>query len=406
MTMKRRSFLKGALAVSAGAVLPLAGRRAYAAGGKDFVLVPTCSLSGAFAEYGKFDEMGTRLAVAAAGGKVLGREITLFTVDTEGNAGKAVRKVKEVIEQRGARFFNGGTLSSTGLAIGKEAAKVGGVYFTTVGADEVTGTECNRSTFRWSVPTYGAIEQTVRPFVERNPKARRWYTITPEYVFGEALLRNAKAIFQEKGLEHVGNSYHSLQEKEFSGHLTTAMAQRPDVLLILNFGEQSSDTLRQAASFGMKSHAQILLAWSAGLEQFRSLGPDVLEGTWLGAQYWHQVQTPGNAALVKLCRERYGINPPYPLAGNYAGAKLILDAVAAAGTDDPAAVIAKLEGRRFEGPTGPEEVRAFDHQVIKDYYLLRGKAASAMRDRDDFADVVSSGKSFVTRQQSLCKMTA
>ena len=246
----------------------------------------------------------------------------------------------------------------------------------------------------------------MRPFIEMNPKAKRWYTITPEYVFGEALLRNAKSVFKEKGIEHVGNSYHSLQEKEFSGHLTTATAQNPDVLLILNFGDQSSDTLRQAVSFGMKKKMQILLAWSAGLEQFRSIGADVLEGTWLGAQYWHQVKAPGNDALVKLCREKYGINPPYPLAGNYAGAKLILDAVAAAGTDDPAAVIKKLEGLKYDGPTGAEEIRAFDHQVIKDYYLLKGKGSSAMKDPDDFAQIVSSGKSFVTQAQSGCKMPA
>jgi branched-chain amino acid transport system substrate-binding protein len=405
MTMKRRSFLKGAVALTAGAALPFP-RRAFAAGKKEFLLVPTCSLSGAFAQNGKFDEMGTRLAAAAMGGKVLGRDITFFTVDTEGNAGKAVRKVKEAIEQKEARFFNGGTLSSEGLAIGKEVAKVGGVYFTTVGADEVTGTECNRSTFRWSVATYGAIQQTVRPFIETNPKAKRWYTITPEYVFGEALLRNAKDVFKEKGIDLVGNSYHSLQEKEFSGHLTTAMAQSPDVLLILNFGDQSSDTLRQAVSFGMKKKMQILLAWSAGLEQFRSLGSDVLDGVWLGAQYWHTVQAPANLALVKLCREKYGINPSYPLAGNFAGAKLILDAVAAAGTDDPAAVIKKLEGYKYDGPTGPEEIRAFDHQVIKDYYLLKGKAGAAMMDKDDFVQIVSSGKSFLTQQQSGCKMSA
>ena len=80
------------------------------------------------------------------------------------------------------------------------------------------------------------------------PKAKRWYTITPQYVFGEGLLSAAKNVFKEKGIEHVGNSYHSLSEKEFSGYLTNAMAAKPDVLLLLNFGSQSSDTLRQAVS--------------------------------------------------------------------------------------------------------------------------------------------------------------
>ncbi|MFX6899631.1 ABC transporter substrate-binding protein, partial [Acinetobacter baumannii] len=85
------------------------------------------------------------------------------------------------------------------------------------GADEITGKDCNRATFRWSVPTYGAIERTVRPLIQSKPKAKRGYTITPQYVFGDGLLSAAKNIFKEKGIEHVGNSYHALTEKEFSG---------------------------------------------------------------------------------------------------------------------------------------------------------------------------------------------
>ena len=383
-------------------IIPATVNQAFSAQEK-IKLDSTASVSGTFAEYGKFGEMGTRLAVKSAG-KILDREIEYISIDTEGNAGKAVRKVQEAIEQNGVRFFAGGTLSSTGLAIGKEVAKAGGIYITPVGADEVTGSECNKSTFRWSVPTYGAIEQTVRPLIKALPKAKRWYTITPKYVFGEALLTNAKNVFNELGIEHVGNSFHSLQEKEFSGYLMDAMASKPDVLLLLNFGGQSSATIRQAVSFGMKEKMEILLVWSSGLEQFRSLGPDLLDGIYVGAQYWHEVDTPGNKALVELCQKEYGINPNYPLAADYISTKLILNAITAAGTSEPSAVIAKLEGVKYEGPTGQEEVRAFDHQVIKNYYLLKGMPAKDMKDKDNYVDVISYGKSFPTQADSLCKI--
>ena len=145
-------------------------------------------------------------------------------------------KVQEAIQQQNAKYFCGCTLSSTALAVGKEVDKGAGVFITPAGADEITSTECNRATFRWTVPTYGAIQQTVRPVFEANPSAKRWYTITPQYVFGEALLSAAKNLFAELGIEHVGNSYHSTQEQEYSGYLTNAMAAKPDVLLLLGFG--------------------------------------------------------------------------------------------------------------------------------------------------------------------------
>ena len=280
----------------------------------------------------------------------------------------------------------------------------GGVFITTAGADEITGKDCNRATFRWSVPTFGAIEQTVRPLLEKLPKAKRWYTITPQYVFGDGLLNAAKAIFKEKGIEHVGNSYHSLTEKEFSGYLTNALAAKPDVLLILNFGSQSSDTLRQAVSFGMKQNCTILVAWASGLEQFESLGADLCEGVYFGAQYWHGIDSPLNKELVKLSREKTRANPNYSLAGSYICTRIMLDAIVKAGSADPAKVVAVMEGMAYEGLTGPEEIRKADHQVMKNYYLLKGRAKKDMKDKDDYAEIVHSGRSFLPPAETGCKL--
>jgi branched-chain amino acid transport system substrate-binding protein len=359
------------------------------------------SMSGAFASYGKYADMGSKLAVDQYG-DLLGEKPNYKVIDTEGNAGKALRKVQEAISQEDAKFFDGGTLSSTSLAIGKEVNKSGGIFITPAGADELTGVDCNASTFRWSVPTYGAIRETIIPLFKEHPEKKRWYTITPQYVFGEALLSNAEAVFKELGIEHVGNSYHSLQEQEFSGYLTNAMAAKPDVLLILNFGAQSSNTLRQAVNFGLKNKMTILVTWSSGLEQFQELGASMTEGVYFGAQYWHTVDTPLNKKLVKDVKDKYGITPNYPLAADYISTKILLDAIAQAGTTDPTVVAKALEGTSYEGPTGTETVRAADHQVLKNYYLLKGKAASEMKDSDDYADIVSYGKSFPDDSSLVC----
>ncbi|QUX96533.1 branched-chain amino acid ABC transporter substrate-binding protein [Marinomonas sp. CT5] len=360
------------------------------------------SLSGSFASYGKYADMGSKLAVDNYG-DVLGRSPKYKVIDTEGNAGKALRKVQEAISQDNAKFFNGGTLSSTSLAIGKEVNKSGGVFITPAGADELTGTDCNTSTFRWSVPTYGAIRETVIPLFKEHPEKKRWYTITPQYVFGEALLSNAEKVFEELGIEHVGNSYHSLQEQEFSGYLTNAMAAQPDVLLLLNFGSQSSNALRQAINFGLKNQMTILVTWSSGLDQFQELGSSVTENVYFGAQYWHTVDTPLNNKLVKEVKDAYGITPNYPLAADYISTTFLLDAIVDSGSTNPSDVIHALEGKTYAGPTGDETVRAADHQVLKNYYLLKGKAASEMQNEDDFAEIISYGKSFPDESSLVCK---
>ena len=401
--MNRRNMLKlAALSAVPGTLGSLVARSAFAQAGTLQFACPV-PMSGPFAANGKYADLGMKLAIEQYG-KVLGEPLAYTVLDTEGKRATAVRRVQEIAQQKNARFFAGGILSSEALAMGKEVQKADGVFITTAGADEITGKDCNDATFRWSVPTYGAIEQTVRPLTQMLPKAKRWYTITPQYVFGEGLLTAAKAIFKEKGIEHVGNSYHSLNEKEFSGYLTNAVAAKPDVLLILNFGSQSSDTLRQAVSFGMKNNCTILLAWASGLEQFEALGADLCEGVYFGAQYWHDIDSPLNRDLVKRTKAAFKTNPNYSLAGSYICTKILLDGIVKAGNVDPKKVVAALEGMKYDGLTGPEEVRKGDHQVLKNYYLLKGKAKNKMKNADDYADIVSSGQSFLPLDKTGCKM--
>lgn len=391
-----------ALSAVPGTLGSLVARSAFAQAGALQFACPV-PMSGPFAANGKYADLGMKLAIEQYG-KVLGQPLAYTVLDTEGKPATAVRRVQEIAQQKNARFFAGGILSSEALAMGKEVQKAGGIFITTAGADEITGKDCNDATFRWSVPTYGAIEQTVRPLIQMMPKAKRWYTITPQYVFGDGLLSAAKTIFKEKGIEHVGNSYHSLNEKEFSGYLTNAVAAKPDVLLILNFGSQSSDTLRQAVSFGMKNNCTILMAWASGLEQFESLGADLCEGVYFGAQYWHDIDSPLNRDLVKRANTAFKANPNYSLAGSYICTKILLDGIVKAGNVDPKKVVAALEGMKYDGLTGPEEVRKGDHQVLKNYYLLKGKAKNKMKNADDYADIVSSGQSFLPLDKTGCKM--
>jgi branched-chain amino acid transport system substrate-binding protein len=416
--MDRRLFLRSAGLVGATvAAIPLisacakeedTATGAPAEGGEAIdgdavTIVSLYGTSGSQAELGQESVEGLELAPRAFDGTVIDRPIEILPYDTQEAIDDAVRRTRESIAA-GAHLFVGGLLSSTALAVGEETNSRGGVFVTTAGADEITGSECRDAVFRWSVATYGAIQETVRPMIKENPDRRRWYTITPDYVFGEALLTAAKDVFAELGVEHVGNSYHGLDATEFSGYINNAVAAEPDVLCILNFGAQSTTTIQQAVAFGVKEQMDVLLAWSGGLSQFKALGPDTMEGIYAGAQYWHTVDAPGNEEFVKLFREAHDTNPSYAHAGGYITGRLILEGVAKAGSTDPAEVVAALEGYEYEGLTGPEMIRKEDHQVIKDYYLMVGKAADDMADEDDMMEIVSSGKSALPAERTGCTL--
>lgn len=395
---QRRTFLKATAAAG------LAAHPLFSIGqSNDLILACPTAMSGTFSAIGKYSDMGMRLAVDQHR-NVLGRKLDYRMLDTEAKPATAVRRVQEAMEQHNIRFFTGALLSAESLAMGKEIDKAGGLFITNGGADELTGSDCNRSTFRWALPTYGLIQGSARPLAELMPNAKRWYTITPQYVFGEGLLKNAKDLFKEKGIEHVGNSYHSLTEREFSGHLANAIAAKADVLFLLNYGAQASDALRQAVSFGIKNKMTIVVAAASGLEQFESLGPDICDGVYFGAVYWHTIDTPFNKRFVQQVRDKFKLSPNYSLAAPYINTHMLIEAINNSKSTDPRVVAAALEGMKFESLTGTEEVRKADHQVLRDFYLIKGKSKAQMRDKDDYADIISSGRFFLSPEAAGCKM--
>lgn len=406
-SVSRRTFIKGlgVLGLAAPTVLSGCAQLRLGGGGAEgeVQIAGTNPLSGSNAQVGQDSEKGIQLAIEEAG-SVLGRKIKYVSIDTQSNVDRAVRAVGEAMSGNGVKYFVGEASSAVALAISAEVNRQGGFFFTSVGADEVTGSECKKSTFRWSAPTYGAIRETVLPLLKSDKSLKRWYTITPNYVFGESLLKNAKQVLQENGAELIGNEMHSLQETEFSNYISKAMAAKPDVLLVLNFADQSAKTLRQAVSFGAKEKTKILVAWWDGLSAALGLGPEIIDGIYFGCQYWHTIDSPLNKQLTALMQKKYQIVPNYPTAASYIGTKLIIDGMKKANSVEPKAVIAALEGYEYDGITGKERIRPEDHQVIKNYYFLKGKPKDKMKDQYDFVDVISSGNSAIPVAESGCKL--
>lgn len=371
---------------------------------EDKVVIGTLTaLSGPYASLGEDTVRGAKYAVEEVGGKVLGKPIELSFIDTQVKPGVAARKVREAADS-GVKFFTGCISSGVGLAVSQVAEEKKVVFYTTVGADEITGTKCNRFTFRWSIPTYGAVQQTVKPLIKMFPEAKRWYTITPDYVFGHSLLNNAKAVFKEFGVEHVGNDMHPIGHTEFSSFITKAMAAKADFVVFFNFGKDTINALKQANNFGLSKKAKILVAWSSGLRDLEEIGPEACEGVYFGCQFWHNVDVPLTKKLCDVWKKKYNRLPSYPEASSYMITKVEIMGIQNAGTTDTAAVVKALEGMQYDGITGVEEIQAFDHQTKKNYYLLLAKPKKDIKGPGDNASVVSYGISVKSESESDCKM--
>ncbi len=405
MDLDRRTFVKTGVAGGfATAVIGLSRKSGHAQGGA-LPLAGIYPLSGVYAEVGRDQDRGGRLALEEFGGKVRGREVEYIAVDDENNPGTAARKIQSLIETKGLRYIAGAASSSIGLAVSQVAGQRKSMYWTSVGADDITGAKCNKYTFRWSLPTYGAARGSVPGVAQKNPGARRWYTLTPAYVFGDSLLKNEVEVFKQLGLEHIGNASHPLGEREFSGHITKILAAKADVVVANNFAGDTVQFLKQAREFGLTKQAKVLVVWGGGLSEFKAIGADTLDGVYVGTQFWHDIAVPLVKDVSEKYRKKYNESISYVSMSSYIMVRLILEAIERAKSDDLNATVPALEGWEYNGPTGKETVRALDHQVVKAYFLLRGKKRSDMRDPDDFFETVAvSPGSVPPPNESECKI--
>ena len=124
---------------------------------------------------------------------------------------------------------------------------------------------------------------------------------------------------------------------------------------------------------------------------------------YFGAQYWHGIDSPLNRDLVKRANATFKANPNYSLAGSYICSKILVDAMVKAGSADPKKVVAAMEGMKYDGLTGGGNPQGRS-PVLKNYYLLKGKPKSRMKNADDYADIVSSGQSFLPVDKTSCKL--
>lgn len=415
-SINRRTFMRGTLGLGAVLTLPSlascskspttggsGGGGADAGGGDTVTVVALSEYTGIYAELGEEIRQGVELIEEEYAGKVGDFTLKFVTKETNAATDQAVREVRESVEN-GETLFMGTQLSNIALAISSEVNRGGGVFCTLAGAPEITGSDCRMSTFRWSNSTYTAGTEVVNAVMKAEPKAQKWYCITPDYVFGTALLDSTTAAVEQNGGQMLGNSYHAIDETEFSSYLNNASSENPDVLAILNVGGQTINTVKQALSLGLDKKMRIVIVWSTGLTQFRAIGAQNMEGIYAGAQYWHGVETPNNKELVSAVQKKFNANPGYGLAAAYYQCKAMLAGVENSGSSKSSDIIEAMVSEPFDGTVGEEVFREEDHQLLKDYYVLLGKPVSEQADADDIMEVVEASGEPTPLDQAGCTL--
>lgn len=372
--MKRRA-LSGLLTIAFIAISAIAAQAATKIG---FVYI----MSGPFSAYGQFAKQGAELAIEeinAAGG-INGQQVEGFFEDSTGKADVALRSIRKLVYQDNVDMLIG--LDSSGVAktvVPSIEQMQTPLIITHAATPDVTGSVCNKYTFRISVNIAQNIKAAA--LLASETGAKKWTTVGPDYAFGHQSWEyfenylsqlNPDTSFMPK--DQV--AFPPFKTTDFSAYITKVMSSKPDGVLISLWGGNLIDFVRQASSMGFfDAGFEVLFTLGAATEVLTALGDKMPEGIWVGTRYWFLANDSAlNKKFAADYFEKYGAYPSYNAHGAYSAVYAYKAAAEKAGSTDKEQIVKALEGLKLEIPTGMIEFRKGDHQAITDVHW--GKTAA------------------------------
>ncbi|MCA6110433.1 ABC transporter substrate-binding protein [Bradyrhizobium cenepequi] len=362
--------------------------------------------SGVYADYGgKYSLEAARMAIEDFGGEVLGHKIELVTADHQNKPDLAAAIARRWYDAEGVDMITELTTSSVALAIqelSKEKKKIDIV----VGAatSRITGDACTPYGFHWAYDTRALAVGTGGALVEAGGDS--WFFLTADYAFGYALEKDTTDIVKEKGGKVLGSVRVPLNSSDFSSFLLQAQSSKAKIVGLANAGLDTTNSIKQAAEFGIVKSGQKLAGLLMTLSEVHGLGLEAAQGLVLTEGFYWDHDDASRAFSERFIK-RTDHMPSMIHAGTYSATLSYLKAVKAAGTKDSDAVAKKLKELPVDDAFAKGKVLA-NGRMVHDLYLFEVKKPSESKKPWDYYKqlaVVPGDKAFFTAKESGCPLT-
>lgn len=327
-------------------------------------------------------------AVEDFGGKVNGAPIEVLNADTQLKADIASTTARRWIDEDKVDVLIGGSGSPISLAA-MEVGKEKGVAVLNTGglSSDLSGKYCSDIATHWSLDTYAAARGGAKAGIAAG--AKKWFFVTADYSFGDALQRDTEAeLARRGGQEVVGSARAPLGTTDFSSFLLQAQGSGADTVAFANAGNDTMNSLKQASEFGLAAGGQKLIGLVTSITDTYALGLDVAKGLLVTESfYWDR--DDDTRAYARRFEKKFGRMPTQSHAVAYSAVTHYLQAVAAANSDDGKTVTAQMKTMPVKDFFAIDGKLREDGRLIPSYiYLLQAKAPSESKEPWDLYTIV------------------
>ena len=330
--------------------------------------------SGLYADFGgRASVMAARMAVEDFGGQALGRPVEVIDADHQNKPDVAMAIARAWFDQQGVTAVADLTNSAVALAVQQLARERGRVTLLTGPATtRLTNENCSPTGFHWVFDTYSQAAGTARALLAEGGKT--WFLLVADYAFGHQMARDLRAMVSANGGEVLGEARHPLSASDFSSYLVQAQASKAQIIGLANGGDDTTNAIKQAAEFGIVRGGQRLAGMVIVISIVHALGLAAAQGlVCTTAFYWDLNDQTRDWS--RRFFQRTGRMPGMVQAGTYSAVSHYLSAMRAAGTDDGAAVAAKMHATPVDDFFAHGRIRE-DGRLLHDFLLVEVKAPS------------------------------
>jgi len=388
MTHRMRAWLAAALLGIASMVAPSSPSDAQGeiSGGvvKLGVLTDETGVFSSLSGEGSIE--ATRMAVEDFGGKAAGKPIEIIHADHQNKTDIGAAIARRWFDVDGVDVIIDVPNSAIVLAVQQLAKEKNRVLLvSTAGTADLTGKACSPVGVHWTWDTYAFAASSAKSIVQRGGDS--WFFLTADFAFGHAMQRDATRFIEAAGGKVVGGVSHPLNTADFASFLLQAQSSRAKVVALANGGTDMTNSIKQAAEFGIPQGGQRLAALAAFITDVHAVGLAGAQGLLLTTSfYWDR--TEESRQWSKRFFARRGVMPTQTQAGVYSAVTHYLKAVDALGSDEAKAVVAKMRDMPIHDFFADRGFIRLDGRMVHDMYLVQVKKPEESRNPWDYYKIL------------------
>jgi branched-chain amino acid transport system substrate-binding protein len=299
--------------------------------------------------------------------------------------------------------------SGVALAVNNVVKEKNGVYINSGAAtSDLTNAQCSPNTVHWTYDTYMLAHSTGQAMVKAGGDT--WFFLTADYAFGAALERDTTAVITANGGKVLGGVKHPLNTSDFSSFLLQAQSSNAKVIGLANAGGDTTNSIKQAAEFGITKGGQKLAALLLFITDVKAIGLETAQGlSFTETFYWDMNDETRAFSKRFAARMKSGAPPTMVQAGVYAGLLHYFKSLEALGGNphDGVKVVEKMKSMPTDDPLFGKGSIEPNGRAIHSAYLFEVKAPSESKAPWDFYKLVGTvpgDQAFTPLDKSTCAL--